>query len=391
MRETGKRIGAWFRNSTYAKPLLFFALFFFLSALLLIIFEFGRNENVGNLFDGIWWAIITFSTTGYGDVVPQTVAGRLVAIITVFVGIGAVSLLSGSLASLLVDRNSRARRGLMDFKKIKSHLVICGWKDDMKDVLLDIVGLSNRYGAEDIVIVSNVQSELVESLKEEPELKGLKYVHGDYFSEMALTRASVTTASKVLILADTLESSAASEVDSKTVMTVLTVKAMSKEVYVCAEILDRKFESYLRQAACDEILFSRDFTRQIIAGTSATNGMSHIIHDLLSHAEGGSHIVTESIPAEFVNRSYDEFRQQFDVSNGRIILGVLENTGTPTKMKIESLREAQKTSDVSTLITNLQKVKGLEVNKPIFLPAGDYTLQKHSLAIVLEKLESNSE
>ena len=56
-------------------------------------------------------------------------------------------------------------------------------------------------------------------------------------------------------------------------------------------------------------------------------------------------------------------------------------------MKIEALRNAQKTSDVSKLVANLQGVKGLEVNKPVFLPPDDYGLNKHALAIVLERLD----
>jgi voltage-gated potassium channel len=69
-----------------------------------------------------------------------------------------------------------------------------------------------------------------------------------------------------------------------------------------------------------------------------------------------------------------------------LLLGILENTGSPRGMKLEALREAQKTSDVSLLVNNLQKAKGLEVNKPVFLPADDYIIQPHSKAIVLEKI-----
>lgn len=55
-------------------------------------------------------------------------------------------------------------------------------------------------------------------------------------------------------------------------------------------------------------------------------------------------------------------------------------------MKIEALREAQKTSDVSALVSNLQGVKGLEVNKPVMIPQADYVIQKYSRAIVLERI-----
>lgn len=365
---------------------MYFIIFFFVSGIAVVLFELGRNAQFADLVDGLWWSVITISTTGYGDKVPVTLGGRITAIITIFIGIGAMSLLSGGLASWLVDRNTKARRGLMDFRKVKNHLLICGWKSDMKDILLDILRVSRDITSEQMIIISNVDAEKVEELKEEDSLSGLKFVKGDYFSEMALQRANVKEAKKVLILADALESAAASEVDSKTVMTVLTVKSLSRDVYVTAEVLDRKYESYLKHAQCDEILFSRDFARQILASTSATNGMSHIILEMLNQEESTSHLATQEIPATFVNGEYAAFKARFTSQSSRLLLGVLENTGLPGKMKMEALREAQKTSDVSQLINNLQQVKGLEVNKPVLLPPDDYTIQQHSLAIVLERV-----
>jgi voltage-gated potassium channel len=387
MRRVFSGLRYWYRNSQYARPILYTAVFFVVAAFLALVFELGRNDQFTSLLDGFWWLIVTFSTTGYGDKVPVTLGGRILAVVTIFFGVGAMSLLSGGLASWLVDRNTKARRGLMEFPKLKDHLIICGWKADMKDILMGILHVSPNLSSEQIVILSNVDAEKIEELKEEETLRGLKFVRGDYFSELTLERANVQQARKVLVIADTLESAAVSEVDSKTVMTVLTVKSMAKNVYVTAEVLDRKFESYLKHANCDEILFSRDFSRQMLASTSATNGMSHIIHELLSHENTDSRLLTEEIPERYVGGLFKEFRADYEKPARRVVLGVLENTGTPSRMKMEALREAQKTSDVSQLITNLQKVKGLEVNRPVFLPPDDYQVQQHSLAIVLEREE----
>jgi voltage-gated potassium channel len=375
----------WFRRSPYAAPTVFFILIFVLTGVLIWVFELPYNDQFSSVMDGLWWSVITFSTTGYGDKVPVTFIGRLVAVLTIMVGIGGTSLLSGALASWLVDRNTKARRGLMDYKKLKDHLVICGWKNDMKEILLDILTLTTDIDSDHLLIVSNVDSERVEELKEDARLAGLKFVRGDYYAETSLRRASVETARKILILADTLESNATSEVDSKTVMTVLTIKAISREIYVTAEVLDKKYESYLKQAMCDEILFSRDFSRQMLANTSATNGMSHIIYDLLTQSGGTSRLTTEPVSGRGDIQTYGELKARF-TDPDRVLLGVLENTGSPNRMKREALRDAQKTSDVSQLITNLQKVKGLEVNKPRFLPPDDHPIQRYTQAIVLERL-----
>ena len=383
--EQSQKITRWFRHSPYAKPTVFFLVTFALTGVLIWVVELPHNGQFATVGDGLWWTIITFSTTGYGDIVPTTFIGRLIAVLTITLGIGGTSLLSGALASWLVDRNTKARRGLMDYKKLKDHLVICGWKNDMKEILVDILRVTPNINSDQLLVVSNVESERIEELKEDDALAGLKFVRGDYYAEASLRRASVDTARKILILADTLESSAVSEVDSKTVMTVLTIKAISREIYVTAEVLDKKYESYLKQAMCDEILFSRDFSRQMLANTSATNGLSHIIYDLLTQSSGTSRLTTEAVPEDVINHTYADLKTRF-VDSDRVLLGVLENTGSPNRMKIEALREAQKTSDVSQLITNLQKVKGLEVNRPLFLPADDHPIQRYTQAIVLERL-----
>jgi len=376
---------SWLKASSYAKPIFGIVGILILLGIIVYAFELGKNDQFEKVTDGLWWAIVTFSTTGYGLKVPASSFGRIFAVLTIIFGIAGGSFLSGTFASVFVDQNNRARRGLMDFPKMKDHFIICGWKDHMADILLDILAISPDITSERIIIISNVDSDRIAELKEGKELKGVNYVRGDYFSESALSRANVKEARKVLILSDTFESAAASEVDSKTVMTVLTIKATAKDVYTTAELLDKKYENYLKQAMCDEIIFSRDFSRRMIATTTAINGMSHIVYSMLS-SETNSKLSTFEIPDDYLGKPFGDYRSSFTGEDSTILLGVLENTGSPHQVKVEALREAQKTSDISRLVNNLQKVKGLEVNLPVLVPPDDYIIQKHAKAIILERV-----
>jgi len=44
-------------------------------------------ETFSSAFDGAWWGIVTMTTVGYGDVVPQTLAGRAIAVCLMVIGI----------------------------------------------------------------------------------------------------------------------------------------------------------------------------------------------------------------------------------------------------------------------------------------------------------------
>jgi len=379
------RLNNLVKNTPYLKPTLAFMVIFIVAGALVVWIESDTNDQFVDFIDGLWWAIITFSTTGYGDKFPITLGGRIVAVITIFLGVAGMSFLSGVFASVFVDRNSRARRGLVDYPKVKDHLVICGWSEEIKEILLDIVGFTDSFTAGEIIIISNIPSERIETLKESRELADLKFVRGDYFSDSALRRANVQMAKKVLILSDTFESHADAEADSKTIMTVMSIRTLSREVYICAEMINRKYESNLKQAMCDEILFKREVSQKVLSYTSVENGMGHILYDLLSQREHGSRLRTIDIEKKYIDGPFLEYKMG-EAESPFIILGLLENTGSPNKMKMEALRAAQKTSNISQLVDNLQSVKDLEVNKPLFVPPNDYVIKRHTQAIVLEKL-----
>lgn len=71
--------------------------------------EQDSNPAIASLYDALWWAVVTLSTLGYGDITPVTGAGRIVAGFLIVMGVLVVAIPAGLLASELVT-HSRNRR-----------------------------------------------------------------------------------------------------------------------------------------------------------------------------------------------------------------------------------------------------------------------------------------
>lgn len=68
-------------------------------------FEHGANENVNTFFDSVWWAMVTITTVGYGDISPVTAGGRIVSMFLMMMGIGLVGLTTARVATYLVKNH----------------------------------------------------------------------------------------------------------------------------------------------------------------------------------------------------------------------------------------------------------------------------------------------
>jgi voltage-gated potassium channel len=72
-----------------------------------ILMTVADHDNFSSIGSGLWWAVQTVTTVGYGDHVPTTVAGRLIASLVMLVGIGFLTVITAAITSTFVSRSSR--------------------------------------------------------------------------------------------------------------------------------------------------------------------------------------------------------------------------------------------------------------------------------------------
>lgn len=91
-------------NQLISSMLVVIMLIILSSILMFNIENAAQPEAFTNIFDSMWWAIATFTTVGYGDIYPITVAGKILSAIIAFLGIGLVAVPTGIISAGFMEQ-----------------------------------------------------------------------------------------------------------------------------------------------------------------------------------------------------------------------------------------------------------------------------------------------
>ena len=110
--------------------MFFVILLMLVSSLLMYSVEHDAQPEVfRNAFSGLWWAVATLTTVGYGDIYPVTVLGRILGALIAFSGIAALAIPTGIITAGLTERIGHSR-------SVDEELVRQRGKDDEHDRLI---------------------------------------------------------------------------------------------------------------------------------------------------------------------------------------------------------------------------------------------------------------
>lgn len=93
------------------------------------LLEFGINEALGSYLDAIYWAMVTISTVGYGDISPVTELGKVVSMFGIIFGIAMISFVTSVMVSAFSQRFDELRNqdSINDVSKIRNVVIINGY------------------------------------------------------------------------------------------------------------------------------------------------------------------------------------------------------------------------------------------------------------------------
>lgn len=110
--------------------LVFSGFLVFIASVSVFVFEHSEPDSkIKTLFDAVYWAIVTLATVGYGDIIPHTIGGRLVAIMLILTSLGILSFFTSILIAAFNEKMPllRDNRTYAELERYKNFIIICGY------------------------------------------------------------------------------------------------------------------------------------------------------------------------------------------------------------------------------------------------------------------------
>ncbi|WP_022853131.1 potassium channel family protein [Thermodesulfatator atlanticus] len=197
-----------------------------ISAFLLLVFDyqtFAEDSLPKTLWKGTWWFFVTATTVGYGDVIPQSIPGQVIAIFDMIFGIGLMFTIIGAGTDKIIERRKKRLKGLQEIKH-KDHIVILGGgaPKKLKTIIRE---LRKDFGEHAEIVVCS------DKYKENPYPEEVDFVFGKIDQEETLKKANLKKAQKVIIYGIN---------DEESILSTMAVDDFNKMAFITVYLRDRE-------------------------------------------------------------------------------------------------------------------------------------------------------
>ncbi len=229
-----------------------------------------QGDSPLTFIDALYYATVSITTTGYGDIVPATQDARLVTTLVVTpIRIIFLVLLVGTTLQVLADRSRFNIRRRNWQKGLTGHTVICGFGIKGQSALKYL----KNHDPDCPVVAIDDSEDALEAANE----VGVGGVLGSSLETDNLKAAGIESAAKVIVALNS---------DDDSVVTVLRVKELNPGVSVVASCREQKNEELLFSSGADEVIVSSSSAGRILGMAAQAPDAARIVNDLLTFGDG---------------------------------------------------------------------------------------------------------
>jgi len=229
------------------------------------------DGNALSVLDAFYYATVSITTTGYGDVRPVTPGARLATTLLITPArILFLILLVGTTVEILAERTREALELRRWRRRLRGHVVICGFGTKGRAAWETLC--NQGWSADNVVVIDHEPAALVAA-----SAHGLATVHGDAARVEVLRQAGAEEAKAVVV--------AASRDDAAVLMT-LTARELNQEATIVSAVREEENAHLLRQSGADSVITSSAAAGRLLGLATHQPRVVEVLEDLLTAGHG---------------------------------------------------------------------------------------------------------
>lgn len=184
------------KQPIYRKTLLtIIALLVLYGFLVYLMLQFESKSPTAEIItyqDGIWYAIATLTTVGYGDLVPVTYEGRMLGFVFLLSSLGVYGFIIGQIANIMSTLKENRAMGL-NGTNFEGHVVIIGWNEFSQSVIAHLIAAGKK-----LAIITKNRSD-IDIIREYYDSSLVYILYSDYNNFELMEKSNIRKASIVFI------------------------------------------------------------------------------------------------------------------------------------------------------------------------------------------------
>nr|WP_206327706.1 potassium channel family protein [Streptomyces sp. S3(2020)] len=269
----------------------------------------GYNDNSDgsvDLLDAAYYATVTLSTTGYGDITPVSDGARLTNIFVVTpMRVLFLIILVGTTLEVLTERTREEWRLNRWRSTLRDHTVVVGFGTKGRSAIQTVcaTGLKKEQ-----VIVVDPSSKVIEAATAE----GYAGIVGDATRSEVLKQAEVHKARKIII---------ATQRDDTAVLVTLTARQLNKGAKIVAAVREEENAPLLKQSGADAVITSASAAGRLLGLSVLSPAAGMVMEDLIQQGTGLDIVERPVIKAEVGKKPRETEDLVVSVVRGHRVLG----------------------------------------------------------------------
>lgn len=244
-----------------------FGLITFLAIIIIGTIGYSILVEDWNVIDALYMTIITISTTGFREVHPLTIPGKIFTIFLIISGVGTLAYTGGRTVQLLVETQLfRRRRMSRKLVELKDHHIVCGYGRVGRGICDEL------HAAKTPFVVIEKEPEKIDQII----VQGFLFVNGDATSDDILISAGLKRAKGLVATLAT---------DAENVFTTLSAKNINPNIFIVARAMAEETESKLMKAGANRVVKTAELGAQRMTNLLLRPGVVDFI-DLVAFKKG---------------------------------------------------------------------------------------------------------